>query len=61
MSAKELAIQTIQELPEDASWHQVEERIHFIMGVEKARQQVQDGDVISHSEVKSTLEEWITA
>jgi hypothetical protein len=55
MSEKLLFIQTIQELPEDASWHEVEERIHFIMGVEKTRQQVQEGDAISHSEVKASL------
>jgi DNA mismatch repair ATPase MutL len=61
MSVKELAIQTMQELPEDASWQEVEERIHFMMEIEKARQQVKDGDVVSHSEVKSSLEQWITA
>jgi hypothetical protein len=61
MSVKELAIQTMQELPEDASWHEVEERIHFIIEVEKARQQVKDGDVVSHSEVESTFEKWTTA
>lgn len=60
MSTKELALDTIRELPEDASWQDVEERIRFVGAIEKARQEVREGRVVPHEEVKALLEEWIS-
>ena len=60
MSTKELALETIRELPEDASWQEIEERIHFLSGIEKARDEVKRGEVIPHEEVANLLHGWLT-
>ncbi|WP_367873033.1 hypothetical protein [Luteolibacter sp. Populi] len=60
MSTKELAIDTIRDLPENASWQDVEERIRFVAAIEKARGDVRDGRVVPHEEVRALLDEWIS-
>ena len=60
MSTKEKAIDALRELPEDASWAEIEERIHFLAAVEKGRQEVKDGRTVPHEEVKDALADWIT-
>jgi predicted transcriptional regulator len=60
MSTKELAMETIKGLPEDASWQEIEDRIQFISAIEKSREEVRRGDVIPHEEVGNLLNEWIT-
>ena len=36
MTTKQIAIQAIQQLPDDASWEEIQERIRFIAGVRAA-------------------------
>lgn len=61
MSTKELALETIRNLPETASWEEIEERIHFHAAIERGRADVQNGEITPHSEVKKHLSEWITS
>ncbi|MFT3990747.1 MAG: addiction module protein [Luteolibacter sp.] len=56
MSTKELALETIKELPEDASWQQIEERIHFLAAIESAGDEVARGETVPHSEVRKKLD-----
>jgi predicted transcriptional regulator len=60
MSTKELAMETIKGLPENASWQDIEERILFLSAIEKSRDEVRRGDVVPHEEVRNLLNEWIT-
>ncbi len=60
MSTKELALETIQQLPEDASWQDIEDRIHFLAAIEKARGEVRNGEVVPHEEVRDLLRGWTT-
>jgi hypothetical protein len=60
MSTKELAMETIRDLPDDVSWQEIEERIHFFAAIENARGQVRRGEVTPHSEVRELLGEWIS-
>ena len=60
MSTKELALETIRKLPENVSWEEIEERIQFLAAVERGRQDVREGKVVPHQEVKENLKEWIT-
>ncbi len=53
-------METIRELPEDASWQEIEERIHFLSAIEKARGEVRRGEVIPHDEVRNLLNGWIS-
>ena len=58
MSTKELAIKTIQDLPESATWEDIEERIRFIAGVQKAMISLDEGKGIPIDEVEAMIEEW---
>ena len=60
MSTKELAMETIRELPEDASWEEIEERIRFLAAVERGRAEVRRGEVVPHEEVRDLLQAWTT-
>lgn len=60
MSTKELALETIRDLPDDVSWGQIEERIRFMAGIETARTEVRRGEVVAHEEVRELLSEWIS-
>jgi len=60
MNSKEIAIKTIQELPESATWADIEERIHFLAAIEKGLSDIKTGKVIPHNEVKESLKEWLS-
>ena len=60
MSTKELALNTIQELPDDASFNEIEERIRVLAAIEKGREDVRAGNVVPHEEVRDLLKEWTT-
>lgn len=60
MSTKEIAIHTIEALPEDASWDDIQERILFVAGVRKGLQELDDGKAIPHQKVKEEFEEWLS-
>jgi len=60
MSTKELAMDTIRDLPEDASWQEIEDRIRFLAAIEKGRDEVRRGDIVPHEEVRDLLQGWTT-
>lgn len=60
MSTKELAMETIKDLPEDTSWQEIEERIHFLAAIEKSREEVRRGEIVPHEEVRNLLNGWLT-
>ena len=60
MSTKELALRTIQDLPEDVDWEEIKERIFFIAGVEKGLRELDQGKGIPVEKVKGELKGWIT-
>jgi predicted transcriptional regulator len=61
MSTKELALETIRDLHEDASWQEIEERIHFLAAIDKAREEIRRGEVVPHEEVRNLIGQWLTA
>ncbi len=56
---KELAIRTLEELPEDATWEDVQERINFLVGVRKGLQELDEGRGIPHDRVKEEFAQWL--
>lgn len=60
MSTKEIALGTIRDLPEDVSWRQIEERIRFLVAIEQAREEVKNGSITPHGEVRDLLETWLS-
>jgi len=55
-----MAIKTIQELPDSATWEEIEERVRFLAGIEKGLADIKAGKVVPHAEVKESLKRWLT-
>ena len=60
MTSKEIALKTIEQLPGDASWEDIQERINFVAGVRKGLCDLDEGRGISHDKVKEEFAEWLT-
>jgi predicted transcriptional regulator len=60
MSDKQLVLESIQRLPEDASLAAITERLEFLVGVRKGLNQIERGETVSHEEVKRQLATWLT-
>ena len=60
MTTKETAIRSIEQLPEDASWEDIQERINFVAGVRKGLKELDEGRGIPHDRVKEEFAEWLT-
>lgn len=61
MTVKETAIKTIQQLREDASWEDIQERINFAAGVRKGLRELNQGKEIAHEKVKGEFSEWLSS
>ena len=51
-TTREIDIKTIQELPEDATWEDIQERILFIAAVRKGLRELDDGKGVPHDRIK---------
>ena len=60
MTSKEMAIKTIQELPDSVSWGDIEDRIRFLSGIDKGLDDIKSGKTIPHEEVKESLQKWLS-
>jgi predicted transcriptional regulator len=60
MTSKEIAIKTIERLPENASWEDIQERINFIAAIRKGLRELDEGKGISHDKVRQEFAEWLT-
>jgi predicted transcriptional regulator len=61
MNRKEIAIRTIQDLPDSASWADIEERIRFLAGIDKGLADIKAGRVVPHEQVRESLKKWLSA
>jgi predicted transcriptional regulator len=61
MTTKEIAIRSIQELPENATWEDIQERINFIAGVRKGLRELDEGKGIDHQRVREEFKEWLSS
>jgi predicted transcriptional regulator len=60
MTTKDLAIKTIQDLPDSATWEDIEERVRFLAAIDKGRADIKAGRVVPHEQVKESLKEWLS-
>ena len=58
MKTKEIAIEKIRELPDDATWEDIKDRIDFMAGVRKAISELDQGKSFDHEKIKKELKEW---
>ena len=60
MTRKEAAIKSIQELPEDASWEDIQDRINFMASIRRGLHEIDEGKGISHEMVREEFKEWLS-
>ena len=60
MSDKQLALKTIEDLPEDTTFSQIMREIAFVTGIEEARDEIQNGKGMDANEAKKFLKECIS-
>jgi predicted transcriptional regulator len=53
MSDKQLALKTIERLPDDASLDAIAQRLEFVAGIRKGLDQIKKGETVPHEEVKA--------
>ncbi len=60
MSDKQVALETIQRMPETATLVDITQRLEFLTAVQKGLDQVERGEVIPHEQVKRELASWLS-
>ena len=58
-SAKQVAREVLDSLPEDCSLHEIQYRLYVRQMIEQARADVREGKVVSQAEVERDLERWL--
>ena len=60
MRDKQVAIETINKLPEDASMDEIAEELQIMAAIRKGKEDANAGRVKSHAEVEKMVEAWIS-
>ena len=60
MTTKDMALKTIQVLPDSATWADIEDRIRFLAGIDRGLEDIKAGRVIPHEKVKQSLQKWLS-
>jgi predicted transcriptional regulator len=60
MSDKQLAMDSIERLPENATLEVIAERVEFLAAIRKGLDQIERGESIPHDEVKRQLATWLS-
>ncbi len=58
-TAKQNALRAIEQLPEESTYEDIMERLLFVQKVEAGLEDVRQGKVVSHEEVKDRLAAWL--
>ena len=59
MSIKQQVLAAIQRLPDDISFHDVNEEIALLAAVQEAEDDIREKRLVSNSDMKSRIEEWV--
>jgi predicted transcriptional regulator len=59
MTIKEKMLKTVQDLPDDASFEDAMERILLLAKIERGIKQADDGETVSHQDVKDRMARWL--
>jgi predicted transcriptional regulator len=60
MKDKDVAIETIANLPDNASMQEIAEELQIMAALRKGKEDVAAGRVKSHAEVRDLFEAWIS-
>jgi predicted transcriptional regulator len=61
MTKKEIVLEAINELPDEASLDEIAARVGFLAAIQKGVDQLDRGEGIPHEEVKRQLATWLTS
>lgn len=61
MSNKELVLEAVRSMPEEATIDQISEEIAILAAIRRGEEAADAGDLVSHEEVKQRLAKWLTA
>jgi predicted transcriptional regulator len=61
VSNKELVLETVRNMPEDAALAEISEEIAILAALREAETALAEGRTVSHEEVKARLASWLTA
>jgi predicted transcriptional regulator len=59
LKTKESVIELLNKLPEDSNYEDIIAEIYFKKKVEEGIQQLDNGEFLSHEEVKKRMEKWL--
>lgn len=60
MSAKAEAVQMLQELPDEASFEDIQYHLYVLEKVKRGMSRAEDEGEVSHAEAKERLGRWLT-
>ncbi len=60
MSDKELALESIRQLPADAKLDAIAQRLEFLAAIRKGFDEIDRGETVPHEEVKRQLATWLS-
>lgn len=58
MSTKELVIEKVREMPDEASFAEILEELAILAAIQEGRDDIQAGRFISHEEMKKQVASW---
>ena len=61
MTQKEMVMDAIRDLPDDASVREIADRLEFLAALQLGLDQLDTGEGIAHEEVKRQLASWLTS
>ena len=59
VSNKQVALQMIERMPDDASLEEIMYQLYFSERVERGLEELEEGKTVSHEEVKRSLAKWL--
>ena len=60
LPARDRVLRAVREMPADATFEDVLERIYMLQKIERGRQQVADGQGVPHAEAERRMKRWHT-
>ena len=60
MSNKELVLEAVRGMPDEATMDQISEEIAILAAIRRGEEAADAGDLIPHEEVKQRLAKWLT-
>jgi predicted transcriptional regulator len=58
-TAKQMVLEAVHRLPEEADFHDIAEEIAFLSAIREGETDLHEGKVVSNDEMKRRLESWL--